>query len=165
MMTKLLSAVLAFAFFGAAAGAAPKADFTGTWALDKERSEGLPPGMDQTLTIRQTDDRVDVEAKTSGAQGEQTSKDSYVLDGKERDFTPVLVGGGTGKGKRASKWAADGDGFDAAEEATVEGPEGVETIKATRRWRLSPDGKTLTIEMSFEGPGGAGRSKRVFAKK
>lgn len=159
----VLAIVLTFAFAGTAAAA--KADFTGTWALDKTKSEGLPPDMDQTLTIKQTGDRVDVEAKISGGQGEQTVSDSYVLDGQAKDFTPALVGGGKGKGKRTSKWTAEGDGFDATEEATLEGPEGPETVKAARRWRLSPDGKTLTIEMSFEGPGGAFKSKRVFTKK
>jgi hypothetical protein len=165
MKEKVLAIVLTLAFTGPAALAAAKADFSGTWALDKARSEGLPPDMNQTLTVKQADDRVDVEAKLSGPRGEQTVTDSYFLDGKVRDFTPALVGGGTGKGKRTSAWTAEGDGFDATEEATVEGPEGAETIKATRRWRLSPDGKTLTIEMTFEGPNGAVKSKRVFTKK
>lgn len=146
-------------------GAVAKADLSGTWALDKARSEGLPPGMDQTLTLKQTGDRVEVEAKISGPQGEQTVTDGYILDGQPKDFEPALVGGGKGKGKRTSTWAADGGGFDASEEATLQGPDGEETVKATRRWRLSPDGKTLTIEMSFEGPGGGGKSKRVFTKK
>ena len=161
MRVKVLSPALLLAFFGQAA----KVDFGGTWVLDKARSEGLPPDMSQTLTVKQAGDRVDVEAKISGPQGERTVNDSYLLDGKANDFTPPLVGGGTGKGKRTSAWTADGDGFDATEEATVEGPEGAETIKAKRHWRVSPDGKTLTIEMSFEGPNGAVNTKRVFTKK
>lgn len=165
MRTKVSSVVLLLALFGLAAGAAAKVDLSGTWALDKAKSEGLPPDMDQTLTVKQTGDRVDVEAKITGERGVQTVTDSYVLDGKATDFTPALVGGGKGKGKRTSTWTADGNGFDATEEAQVEGPEGEETIKATRRWRLSPDGKTLTVEMSFVGPGGSGKSKRVFTKK
>jgi hypothetical protein len=40
------------------AAAAQKADFSGIWTLDKSRSEGLPPGMDQTMTVRQAGDRV-----------------------------------------------------------------------------------------------------------
>lgn len=146
-------------------GAVAKADLSGTWALDKARSEGLPPGMDQTLMLKQTGDRVEVEAKISGPQGEQTVSDGYILDGQPKDFEPALVGGGKGKGKRTSTWAADGGGFDASEEATLQGPDGEETVKATRRWRLSPDGKTLTIEMLFEGPSGSIKSKRVFTKK
>ena len=165
MRTTALSIILMFAVTGLAAGAADKVDLTGTWVLDKARSEGLPPDMDQTLTVKQTGDRVDVEAKLSGGRGEQTVADSYVLDGEAKDFTPALVGGGTGKGKRTSKWSAEGDGFDASEEATVEGPEGEVSVKAKRRWRVSTDGKTLTIEMTFEGPNGVVNSKRVFTKK
>lgn len=165
VLTKVLSIVLMLISPVLAVGALAKVDFSGTWALDKARSEGLPPDMDQVLTIKQTGDRVDVEAKISSDRGEQTVTDSYILDGQSKDFTPALVGGGTGKGKRTSKWTADGNGFDATEEATVEGPEGPETVKATRRWRVSPDGKTLTIEMSFEGPNGLVNTKRVFTKK
>lgn len=165
MKAQVLLTVLMFTLLGPTLGAGEKVDLSGAWALDKARSEGLPPGMDQTLTIKQTGDRVDVEAKISGPRGEQTVTDSYVVDGKEKEFAPTLVGGGKGKGKRTSTWTADGDGFDAAEEATINGPEGEETVRAKRRWRLSADGKTLTIEMSFEGPGGAVNSKRVFTKK
>ena len=165
MKAKVLLTVLMFTLSGFAIGAAEKVDLSGVWALDKTRSEGLPPDMEQTLTIKQAGERVDVEAKISGRRGEQTVNDSYVLDGKEKDFTPALVGGGTGKGKRTSAWTAEGNGFDSNEEATIDGPEGAETVKAKRRWRLSADGKTLTIEMSFEGQNGVVNSKRVFTKK
>ena len=165
MRAKVLAIVLVFTLLGLAAGAAATADLSGTWVLDKAQSEGLPPDLDQTLTVKQTGDRVDVETKITGGRGERTVFDSYVLNGEATVFTPALVGGGKGKGKRTSTWTADGNGFDATEEAQVAGPEGEETIKATRRWRLSPDGKTLTVEMSFVGPGGSGKSKRVFTKK
>jgi hypothetical protein len=165
MKATVLATALMFMLSALAVGAEAKVDLNGTWVLDKSRSEGLPPDMSQTLTIKQTGDRVDVEAKISGGRGEQTLTDSYVLDGKAKDFAPALVGGGTGKGKRTSTLTADQTGFDATEEATFEGPEGEQTVKATRRWRISPDGNTLTIEMSFEGPNGTVKSKRVFTKK
>ena len=40
-----------------------------------------------------------------------------------------------------------------------------DTIKGKRTWRLSPDGKVLTIEMDMTGKGGAIKSKRVFNRK
>lgn len=150
----------------AGAAAAQKVDFSGTWALDKSRSEGLPPGMDQTMTVKQTGDRIDVEAKVSGAQGTQEVKDQFILDGKETDFTPPLMRRDlTAKGRRTSKWSADGKGMDVTETATIEGEEGTETLKATRHWQLSDDGKTLTIEMTFDGPQGTRKTKRVFVRK
>lgn len=148
-----------------AAGAAAKVDFSGTWVLDKSKSEGLPPDMDQTMTVVQAGERVDIETKLSGAQGEQTVKDTYVLNGKEMEFVPPVLGGNKAKaGKRTSTPTDDGDGFDVREEAVVDGPNGEATIKATRRWTLSADGRTLTIAMSLDGPDGAMHTKRVFAR-
>jgi hypothetical protein len=144
----------------AAAQGAPaaKADFSGTWVLDASKSEGLPPGVEQTLVVTQQGDRVEAQNTTKGPQGEQVIKDAYVLDGQETDFAPALVGGGTGKGRRTSRWTADGRAFDVTEQATVPGDDGEEQIKATRRWSLSADAKTLTIEITLNGPMGEYKS-------
>lgn len=144
-----------------------KTDFSGTWALDKSSSVGLPPDLDQTMTVKHTGDRVEIVTKMSGDQGEREIQDHYILDGKETEFMPPVIaeGGNTPKGKRTSKWSTDGRGFDVTEEATVNGPDGPESLKATRRWQLSDDGKTLTIEMTVNGPAGVAKSKRVFVKK
>ena len=48
--------------------ATPKVDFNGTWALDKDRSEGVPAGMDQTMTVNHTGNQVDVEMKVTSNQ-------------------------------------------------------------------------------------------------
>lgn len=147
--------------------AAQKADFSGTWTLDKSRSEGVPPDTEQTMTVKQTDDRVEIQTIISGAQGEQKISDHYVLDGKETDFTPNLMGGAqaSAKGRRTSTRTADGNGFDVTERATIDGPDGEVEIEATRTWRLSPDGKTLTVELSMKSSQGSRTSKRVFVKK
>jgi hypothetical protein len=145
---------------------AAKIDFSGTWLLDKSKSEGLPPGLDQTMTVTQAAERVDIETKLVGAQGEQIIKDTYILNGKETEFVPPVLGGNKAKtGKRTSTRAADDNGFDVREEAVIEGPEGGAKIKATRRWMLSTDGKILTIVMSFDGPNGVTNTKRVFVRK
>ncbi|MFN2393841.1 MAG: hypothetical protein ABR566_18005, partial [Pyrinomonadaceae bacterium] len=64
----------------------------------------------------------------------------------------------------------DGNGFVVTEEAVLSAPdEGEATVRANRRWILSADGKTLTIEMVAENPNDASkprsRSRRVFVKK
>ena len=161
-----ISMAAALVIIGGAAAAAQRVDFSGAWALDKSKSEGLPPGMDQAMTVKQAGDRVDVETKVSGTRGEQQVKDNFILDGKETEFTPpLIVAGQSPKGKRTSRWSADGKGFDVTEEATFEGDEGPETVKATRHWQLSDDGKTLTVEMTFEGAQGARKTRRVFVRK
>jgi hypothetical protein len=148
------------------ASAAMKADFSGKWTMDKAKSEGVPPGMEQTMTVTQTGDKIDLETKiTGGPMGERVVKDSYTADGKETDFTPQGPQGAIGKGKRTAKWTADGAGLEVSETATIDGPNGQEEVSATRKWTLAPDGKTLTIELNFKGSEVSQQSKRVFVKQ
>ena len=169
-MKKLAIFIFTFAF-GALSlgyGEQSKIDFSGQWQLDKAQSQGLPPGSDQTMTVKQQGERLEVEVKLSGPDGDRTVSDRYVVNGKEADFTPPFVGGGgTAKSaKRTATWSADGKGLDSSEQATIDGPQGEGTVKAKRNWRLSDDGKTLTVEMEITQPdGGVMKSKRVFAKK
>jgi hypothetical protein len=168
MKNKLITGIIALAMFAfITADASAQTNFSGSWTLDAEKSEGLPPGFKQTMTVTEKDDRVDAEAKIATPNGEQTIKDTYILSGKEVDFTPAVLGGGKAKnGKRTSKRTADGKGFEVVEQATLEGPDGGEaTVKVTRRWTLSDDGKTLTIEMTYDGPNGVNKTKRLFVKK
>ena len=159
----------AFGILTSGYGEPAKVDFTGEWQLDKARSEGLPPGTDQALTVTQKAERLEAKFRVlGGPDGERTVEDAYVVNGEAADFKPPLIGGGgkVNSAKRTSKWSAEGKGFDAVEQTEVEGDEGTGTINATRTWRLSDDGKTLTIEMSVTMPGGTvNKSKRVFTKK
>jgi hypothetical protein len=171
MKRKLVIGIVAIATFALSAGiAAAKVNFSGAWTLDTSKSEGLPPGMTQTMTITQNGDRIDVERRVkAGAGEERIVKDLFVLDAKETDFTPTIIGGGGAtikKAKRTSKWAGNGNGFDTTEEVTLNAPDGGEdTIKAAQRWSLSADGKILTVEMDIQTPSGALKTKRVFVKQ
>ncbi|HEY0100957.1 MAG TPA: hypothetical protein VGB76_18560 [Pyrinomonadaceae bacterium] len=147
------------------ASAAAKADFSGKWSLDKTKSEGLPPNIEQTMTVTQTGDKIELETKVTTPQGERVVKDSYTVDGKEVDFTPQGPQGAIGKGKRTAKWSADGMGLEVSETATLDGPNGADEVSATRKWTLAPDSKTLTIELTFNGEQGTQKTKRVFVKQ
>jgi CubicO group peptidase (beta-lactamase class C family)/ketosteroid isomerase-like protein len=141
-----------------------KPNFSGVWVLDKSKSDGLPPSVDQTVTIVRDGNRVEVATKTTSERGEQNSKSSYVLDGKEKEVE--LSGpmpGSTVKGRQTSKWSSDGKGFESADEGTIETPNGPAVIKTSRKFQLSPDGGTLIIDISREGPMTT-KSKRVFAR-
>jgi hypothetical protein len=149
--------------FSAAAFAA-NPDFSGTWTLDKTKSEGLPPGMDQTMTVTQTGDKISIETKLIGDKGEQIVPDAYTLDGKETEFAPRAPNGSIGKGKRTAKWTEKG--FEISDFSTFDTPEGEKvTVKMTRKWTLSADGKTLQIEINAESPQGTQIIKRTFIKK
>ena len=145
--------------------ASAKADFSGTWILDKTNSEGLPPGMDQTMTVVQTGDKLSLETKVITQQGEQAVSDSYMVDGKEVEFTPKAPGGQSGKGMRTAKWTADGNGIEIKENSTFDGPDGPVNVQLTRTWTLAADGKTLKIDINAEGPNGKQAVKRTFTKK
>ncbi|HEY9402781.1 MAG TPA: hypothetical protein VIQ24_08805 [Pyrinomonadaceae bacterium] len=147
------------------AAAAAKADFSGKWVMDKAKSEGVPPNMEQTMTVTQTGDKIELETKIVAPQGERVIKDSYMVDGKETDFSPQGPQGAMGKGKRTAKWSADGAALEVSETATLNGPNGPDEITATRKWSLAADGKTLTIELTFSGEQGVQKTKRVFAKQ
>ena len=117
------------------------------------------------MTVTHTGDKLSLETKLITEQGEEVIADSYMLDGKEAEFTPKAPGGVTGKGKRTAKWSADGNGIEVSETSTFDGPEGPVNVQMTRRWTLSADGKTLKIDLAAEGPNGKQEVKRTFTKK
>ena len=67
-MGKLLSITAAIFVLSVLALAAAKPNFSGTWTMDRARSFGLPPDMNQTLTITQKDDRIELETKLISAE-------------------------------------------------------------------------------------------------
>ncbi|HEV2904659.1 MAG TPA: hypothetical protein VGW32_06410, partial [Pyrinomonadaceae bacterium] len=84
---------------------AQKPDFSGSWTMDRARSFGLPGNMNQTMTVTQAGDEIALETKLIQPNNERTVKDSYVLEGKERDFTPQTPPGAPpAKGKRTAYW-------------------------------------------------------------
>src|SRR5262245_53219209 len=145
--------------------AAGKPDFTGTWLMDKTRTEGVPTGVEQTMTLTQTDDRLVLLNKISTDAGENIINDTYIINGKEVEFTQK-VNEQESKGKRTSKWLVDGSGFESTEQLTREASDGTKiSQQVTRRWVMSPDGKTFTVEMTINGPNGTTQTKRTFVKK
>jgi hypothetical protein len=170
-MTHFFSVVAlgALLIIGAAPGLATtpaQTDFSGTWVLDTSRSDGLPEGIEQTMTVNQSGDRIEIETVTATPMGERRTEDVYVLDGIETDFQPVFNVDISATGKRTSHWSEGRGGFEATERATVQGPDGqVGEISVVRTWTLAPDGNTLTIEMNISGPPGEMTTTRVFTRQ
>jgi hypothetical protein len=143
--------------------AADKPNFSGTWTLDKDKSFSNPPGLEQTMTITHSGDRIKLEGKQKSARGELDLNESYTLDGKETEFTPPSPP--NAKGKRKAYWLPDNKRFLVEDEIKSESPEGAVTQHITRKWNLSTDGSTLTIDYYFDTPRGTFEAKRVFVKK
>jgi hypothetical protein len=168
-----LMAVFAVAVL--AAGAAG-ANFAGTWALDKTKSQGLSPRMQGadsvTWTITQDDKTISIDQKVTGGQAPggggmgggrgPAGPTTYNLDGKE---TTMDIGGGqmTGKSTLKATWA--GNALQLSRNSTFNGPNGEVTSSETRKLELSGDGKVLTATVHSEGPRGTTDSTLVFNKQ
>lgn len=150
--------------FSLIAVAASKPDFTGTWVLDKDRSFSNPPGLEQTLTIVQTGDQVQLESKQRTAQGERVINETYTLDGKEAEFTPPGAQPDA-QGKRSSNWLPDRRGIVIHDKISSTTPKGPATQEITRKWTLSADGRILTIDYYIDDQRGSFETKRVFVKQ
>jgi len=164
--TILLASVAALVLALSLVASSAKANFSGTWVLDKSHSEGLQPDTkDQTLTVVQTDDKISIDTTIVRDSGEVKQSDTYILSGKEVEFKPQAVMGIEGKGKRTAQWAADGNSFDVKEEDIYDAPQGPVAVTITRKWTISADGKGLVIDLNIDSPQGAMKVKRAFTKK
>ena len=146
---------------------AQKLDFNGSWTMDRARSFGLPGNMNQTMTVAQSGDEIQVETKLIQPNNERSVKDTYVLDGKERDFTPPVPPNAPAnapppKGKRTAYWMPGNKGILVDDVTTTETQNGPAVTKTTRKWTLS-NGE-LVIDMYVDNPNISYEAKRVFKK-
>jgi hypothetical protein len=144
--------VVMLVLVAAASLAATPPDFSGKWVLDGSRSQGTA-GEAIQLTIQDTDGKIDYK---------RTLRER---DGKESQMTFSCATMGTacdldenGHKAKVSLW------YDGS--ALMMAKTGGESHDATteRRFELSPDGKTLTVE--FTNYSGSGKpEKLIFSKQ
>ncbi len=176
---KRLFVLAAFVFIAAiAANAQNKANFAGTWGLDKEKSQGLSQrmqGADKvTWTITQDAKTISIDSKVEGGQPPQGGgggggrgmgmggPQSYNLDGSEATSE---VGGGQMTGKATSKATWSGNDLSLSRTTVFQGPNGEVTSVTTQKLSLSGDGKVLTAVVHSESPRGTTDSTLVFNKQ
>lgn len=144
--------------------AATKPNFSGTWTMDQQRSYGIPRNMSQTLTITQKDDQIELETKIIQPNNERTVKDTYVLDGKEYDFTPAVAPNQPPvTGKRTCIWLPGDRGIQVTDVTTAETPKGPVKTQTVRKWTIS--GSELVVDMYIDNPNGSFEAKRIFTKQ
>jgi hypothetical protein len=168
-MRKTISAVAMVLAVCLLAVAMPKTDFSGGYVMDRNRSFGIPRDMEGTMTISQTEELIEVETKLIQAGKERVIKDTFILDGKEHDFSPPLplnapADAPAPKGKRTTSWLPDGKGILLTELVTNETPKGPVTTQVMRKW-LFTSLNELTITTFVDGPNGSYEAKRIFLKK
>jgi len=165
MTRKVLLRAAAVMALGVIGLAATKPNFSGTWTMDRARSYGLPPDMNQTLIITQTDDKIELETKLIQPKNERSVKDTYTLDGKEYEFTPqVPPNQPPAKGKRTAIWLPGDKGIQVTEVTTSEGKDGPATTQVVRKWTISGQGE-LVIDMYVDNPRFSYEAKRIFIKQ
>lgn len=162
MRTALLT-LAAAAALAASAGAQAKANFSGTWTLNVEKSDPplQGPGGGRQMatpgpqTLTQTADKLVIEIKGT----ETTRTLTYLLDGKE-STNPGMPGAET---KSTAKW--EGESLVIASTTSMSGPNGDVTITAKEVRSLSADGKTMTVVTTSQSPMGERTTKRVYDKQ
>jgi hypothetical protein len=156
-MTMLACTVLGFGMV--------KPDFSGTWIMDQARSFGIPQNMSQTLTISHKDDQIELETKIVVAGNERIVKDTYILDGKEHDFTPAVAAGQPQpKGKRTANWLPGDRGIQVTDITTVDTEKGPVTNQVMRKWSISSAGE-LVMDMYVDNASASFEAKRIFKKQ
>ena len=156
---------------GIALVALAASDMSGTWLLDKTKSDpirmgrggdagGPPPDINITLVINQTAGDISISRTMSMRGNDRTSEQKFTLDGKE-STNPSSMGRGEFKGK------AKIDGANLVIEGTqkINTPNGEFEIGVKDEYALSPDGKVLTLTTTRSTPQGDRTSKQVFNKK
>ena len=145
-----------------------KPNFAGSWTLDRARSFGMPANMTQTMTVTQKDDQIDVETKLIQPENERVQKDTYIVDGKEHDFTPPVppnapAGAPAPTGKRTANWLPAGNGITVTDVTTAQTPKGPATTQVVRKWTISGPGE-LVIDMYVDNPNISYEAKRIFKR-
>jgi len=163
-MARTLLVTAAIFLLSVLALAAAKPNFSGTWTMDRARSFGLPPDMNQTLTITQKDDRIELETKLIQPNNERTVKDTYVLDGKEYDFTPAVPPNQPpATGKRTATWLPGDRGIQVTDVTTSQSEKGPVKVQTVRKWTMS--GGELVVDMYVDNPNFSYEAKRIFKKQ
>jgi outer membrane lipoprotein-sorting protein len=139
---------------------AGKANFSGTWVFNAEKST-MPEGGggfggqrmgggDMTIT----QDASTLTQSRAGRDG-TTRETKYVLDGKEN-----VISTGRGDTKYTATWAADGKSLTLVTKMSFNGNE----MTSTAVWSLK-DAKTLAIETTRQSPNGEVKTTMVYDKK
>jgi hypothetical protein len=143
------------------------ANFAGTWALDKTKSE-LSPMMRNfdsvTWIITQDDKQLTREQKLEGGRGGMMGNVPLTvkLDGSETSTDAPAI-----SGKRIAKSTWQGDGKILEVNVVTTGSFQGNDIKSTttEHWELAEGGKVLKVHQKIEGTRGTFEAKMVFNKK
>lgn len=143
---------------------AQKPNFSGTWGLNEDKSELGERGMRGAavkLVITQEGNNMSMDKTTRRQSGEEnTSAEKYTLDGKECE-NPSF----NRPKKSTVNWSEDGKSL-TIKSTTVFERDGQETeINTIEIFKLSADGKSLSIDYTSKSPRGERKNTFVYDKQ
>jgi lipoprotein-anchoring transpeptidase ErfK/SrfK len=176
MRRTVVASVLALFALASAELALGKANFTGTWVLDKSKAETATPadgkeaeeaddseGPEELAVVKIVVEQTDAELKlvrhVAAGKQEKTLTSTVDLSGKENSAV------GPRGGSQVAKATWEGDKLVMVTSRTRKKPGTEVKIENKQIWSLSKDGKTLTIETVRKGPRGAKSKTLVYTKQ
>lgn len=160
--TKKLSVSMFLLLFSA--GLLAQSNFSGTWAFNESKSNF---GNSQfrfaatTIVVTQDGNNMTVDnTMPSRDGGERKSTDKFTLDGKVCEnpmFNSVR--------KSTLTWSDDKTALTIASIMNFERDGQSQEFKTNAIWKLSADGKVLTIESTFPSPDGDVKTTLAYDKK
>jgi hypothetical protein len=119
--------------------------YVGTWKLNIEKSDLGEFGQmiaDRTIVVEKKDNQFILSRTRPSFDGsDYTTKESLNFDGKETESTVWE----TAKKKSVFKWSEDKKSFTVTYNMNFEMNGNSMSSKGTENWKLSEDGKTLTL--------------------
>jgi hypothetical protein len=166
----LLTTLLTLCLLAAAAAAGddkkkegkPHPDLSGTWQLDKSKSDFGPfsdrplSKADATLAVEHKDPELKIK-RTLSLNGQQEVREFTYYTDERGETNPATLGPGDVKSK--TKW----DGDKVSSHARVK-QGGSYDLDVTQKWQVSADGKTLTNTTLISGQMGAEQVKLVYRR-
>ncbi len=150
-----------FVFFLTSAGLLAQPNFSGTWGLNESKSNFGNSEFRMaavTMTIAQQGNTLSVESTQPGFDGgEMKQSAKYNLDGNPSENTGFM----DMMRKSVISWSADKSAMTVTTTMNFDGNE----FKTTETWKLSADGKVITIEQVMPMPDGEVKLNLVYDKK
>jgi hypothetical protein len=171
LSASLLTALLASCLLTPAAagdgkkGAKSRPDFSGTWRLDRARSDFGPfedkplAKADATLVVEHEGAELKIRRTLSLNGREEVKEFAYYTDGRGETNQATL---GVGEVRSKTRW--DGDRVVSEARITRRGQGGPYELNVTQRWQLSSDGKTLTDTTHVSNQTGEQQVKLVYRR-
>lgn len=136
-------------------------NFTGKWTIDLAKSDfgPMPPPESVVHVIEHNEPNIKIVTTQKGAQGETTNERALTTDGKENVNKMRMGGAEQQEVKSTSKW--NGKTFATAFKLDMQG----NAFDVNDSWKLSDDGKVLTVVREIKSPQGDFSVTTVFNKQ